>query len=119
MSKRPDPRPPLGGLDDDAALRAHAAKLGLLPTDMTAVPAVPTPPAPTPPAPAIAVPPPVAYPRPAPTKPWQATFPDYLVDQLREAAAKQGTAQKVVVMQALRQAGFQVEDIDLQDLRKR
>jgi hypothetical protein len=57
--------------------------------------------------------------RPAPTKPWQAMFPDYLIEDLRITAAREGTAQKVVVMRALRQAGYRVDDIDLQDLRRR
>jgi len=57
--------------------------------------------------------------RPAPTRPWQAMFPDYLIDELKRAAAEAGTAQKVVVLEALRQAGFRVDDIDLQDLRRR
>lgn len=60
-----------------------------------------------------------AVPRPAPTRPWQAMFPDYLIDELKRAAAEAGTAQKVVVLEALRQAGFRVDDIDLQDLRRR
>ena len=60
-----------------------------------------------------------ALPRPAPTRPWQAMFPDYLIDQLKLAAAEAGTAQKVVVLEALRAAGFQIDDIDLQDLRRR
>jgi hypothetical protein len=46
-------------------------------------------------------------------------FPDYLSEALRQAAAREGTAQKVIVMRALRMAGFQVDDIDLQDLRRR
>ena len=67
--------------------------------------------------PAVAVRP--ALPRPAPTRPWQAMFPDYLIDQLKLAAAEAGTAQKVIVLEALRAAGFHIEDIDLQDLRRR
>lgn len=46
-------------------------------------------------------------------------FPDYLIDQLKLAAAEAGTAQKVIVLEALRAAGFQIDDIDLQDLRRR
>lgn len=46
-------------------------------------------------------------------------FPDYLIDELRQAAAREGTAQKVVVMRALRQAGYRVDEIDMQDLRRR
>ena len=60
-----------------------------------------------------------AVPRPAPTRPWQAMFPDYLIDQLKLAAAEAGTAQKVIVLEALRAAGFRIDDIDLQDLRRR
>lgn len=122
-------RPPLAGLstDDDLdRIRAYGLSRGFLPTDTT--PAPPQPPAPVPdsvsgrvggedvPSRATAAPPLV---RPAPTKPWQAMFPDYLSEALRQAAAREGTAQKVIVMRALRMAGFQVDDIDLQDLRRR
>jgi hypothetical protein len=41
------------------------------------------------------------------------------VEELRQAAAREGTAQKVIVLKALRQAGFRIDDIDLQDLRRR
>ncbi len=127
MSKKD--RPPLAGLSDDddlARIRAYGLSRGFLPTDTTA-------PAPAPAAPALTVtepPPPVAQVapappppppviRPAPTKPWQAMFPDYLIEELRNAAAREGTAQKVIVMRALRAAGCRVDDIDLQDLRRR
>lgn len=80
--------------------------------------AVPAPVAPPVAAAPVAAPAP-AIPRPAPTKPWQAMFPDYLIEELRLAAAREGTAQKVIVMRALRAAGFRVDDIDLQDLRRR
>ncbi|WP_298370907.1 hypothetical protein [Azospirillum sp.] len=120
MSKKD--RPPLTGLssdDDLARIRAYGLSRGFLPTDTTASPpAAPVTIAATPvtisPAPAPA---PVV--RPAPTKPWQAMFPDYLIEELRQAAAREGTAQKVIVMRALRAAGCRVDDIDLQDLRRR
>jgi len=125
MSKKD--RPPLAGLsndDDLARIRAYGLSRGFLPTDTTA-PAQPAP-APNPAAtatitvaPPPAVPPPAPMVRPAPTKPWQAMFPDYLIEELRNAAAREGTAQKVIVMRALRAAGCRVDDIDLQDLRRR
>lgn len=136
---RKDPRPPLGGIDaiedDLARIREFGLSRGFLPTDPPALgngayaappqPAPqpppqmpPQPPAPEPVLKAPDVPPPVVI-RPAPTKPWQAMLPDYLIDELRQAAAKEGTAQKVVVMRALRDAGFRVDEIDLQDLRRR
>lgn len=129
MSKKD--RPPLAGLsndDDLARIRAYGLSRGFLPTDTTASTAS-APTAPTavmtmaepPPVVSQPIPTPVAPPviRPASTKPWQAMFPDYLIDELRHAAAREGTAQKVVVMRALRAAGFRVDDIDLQDLRRR
>lgn len=125
MSKKD--RPPLAGLsndDDLARIRAYGLSRGFLPTDTTA-PTQPAPaPAPTDTAtttvtPPSAVPPPAPMVRPAPTKPWQAMFPDYLIEELRNAAAREGTAQKVIVMRALRAAGCRVDDIDLQDLRRR
>ena len=76
-------------------------------------------PAPRKPAAAAPVQTRLAVPRPAPTRPWQAMFPDYLIDQLKLAAAEAGTAQKVIVLEALREAGFRIDDIDLQDLRRR
>lgn len=105
-------RPQLGGLvnDDLDRIRAYGLSKGFIPT--AAEPGEPAAKAPAPaPAPAII--------RPALTKPWQAMFPDYLVDELRNAAAREGTAQKVIVMKALRDAGFRVDEIDLQDLRRR
>lgn len=131
MSKKE--RPPLGGValhDDTARIREFGLARGFLPTD--AVPPPPPPPAAFTPVPALPMaapptyaapppqpPPPSAVTRPAATKPWQAMFPDYLCDELRQAAAREGTAQKVVVMRALRLAGFRVDDLDLQDLRRR
>ncbi|WP_083896892.1 hypothetical protein [Azospirillum sp. B506] len=126
-------RPPLGGIgigglgtDDVDPIRQYGLSKGFLPTE-TEPPAPPQPgishaavhqptfqPAPQPqPAPATAIV------RPAPTRPWQAMLPDYLVEELRQAAAREGTAQKVIVLKALRQAGFRIDDIDLQDLRRR
>jgi hypothetical protein len=125
MSKRE--RPPLGGIaplgavalnDDEARIRQFGLSRGFLPTD-AAPPAPSSPPVPPSPPAAAFSPVPSAPPRPAGTKPWQAMFPDYLCDELRQAAAREGTAQKVVVMRALRQAGFRVDDLDLQDLRRR
>lgn len=123
---RKENRPSLGGLhtdDDLARIRAYGLSKGFLPTDpaeaaasppalaapVSAIPAAPVP---------IAAPAPLP-PRPAPTKPWQAMFPDYLIEELRIAAAREGTAQKVIVMRALQQAGFRVDSLDLQDLRRR
>lgn len=123
-------RPPLGGIgigglgtDDIDPIRQYGLSKGFLPTD-TEPPAAPqatisqpavqfaAQPQPSPPpAPTIV--------RPAPTRPWQAMLPDYLVEELRQAAAREGTAQKVIVLKALRQAGFRIDDIDLQDLRRR
>lgn len=125
MSKKD--RPPLAGLsndDDLARIRAYGLSRGFLPTDTTAPPQPAPAPAPTDTAtttvtPPSAVPPPAPMVRPAPTKPWQAMFPDYLIEELRNAAAREGTAQKVIVMRALRAAGCRVDDIDLQDLRRR
>lgn len=124
---RKEQRPPLGGIsveDDLSRIRAYGLQNGFLPTD--ASPPPPPPPPSVPPAepPAAVQPAPLPAPaavfvRPAPTKPWQAMLPDYLVEELRQAAAREGTAQKVIVMRALRQAGYRVDDIDLQDLRKR
>lgn len=119
-------RPPLGGIgisglgtDDIDPIRQYGLSKGFLPTDteppaapQAAIPQpVPQPPPAPAPAPAIV--------RPAPTRPWQAMLPDYLVEELRQAAAREGTAQKVIVLKALRQAGFRIDDIDLQDLRRR
>lgn len=115
-------RPPLGGIgigglgtDDIDPIRQYGLSKGFLPTEAEP-PAAPqaaiSQPAVQPaPAPAIV--------RPAPTRPWQAMLPDYLVEDLRQAAAREGTAQKVIVLKALRQAGFRIDDIDLQDLRRR
>ncbi len=121
-------RPPLGGIgigglgtDDIDPIRQYGLSKGFLPTE-TEPPAAPpatvsqptVQPAPQPqpaPAPTIV--------RPASTRPWQAMLPDYLVEELRQAAAREGTAQKVIVLKALRQAGFRIDDIDLQDLRRR
>lgn len=127
MSKKD--RPPLAGLsgdDDLARIRAYGLSRGFIPTETTqpppaapssaVVPAAPVEPPPPVPTPAAA---PAMVVRPAPTKPWQAMFPDYLIEELRNAAAREGTAQKVIVMRALRAAGFRVDDIDLQDLRRR
>lgn len=126
-------RPPLGGIGigglgtgDIDPIRQYGLSKGFLPTETEppaptqaiapqaaiAQPAVQPVPAPVPaPAPTIV--------RPAPTRPWQAMLPDYLVEELRQAAAREGTAQKVIVLKALRQAGFRIDDIDLQDLRRR
>lgn len=127
MSKKD--RPPLAGLsndDDLARIRAYGLSRGFLPTDTTA-PTIGTPlpstvvmsPETQPPASVPSTPVPAPVVRPAPTKPWQAMFPDYLIEELRHAAAREGTAQKVIVMRALRAAGCRVDDIDLQDLRRR
>lgn len=138
MSK-PSRRPPLGGIgetgDEIDRIREYGLSRGFIPTDPAeAAATAPRPPAQPPAAPAqpaaappptpaavapVAVPPPAPAVRPAPTRPWQAMLPDYLTEELRHAAAREGTAQKVVVMRALRQAGFRVDDIDLQDLRRR
>jgi hypothetical protein len=118
-------RPPLGGIgigglgaDDVDPIRQYGLSKGFLPTETEPSAALasshPQAPIPQPqpaPAPAIV--------RPAPTRPWQAMLPDYLVEELRQAAAREGTAQKVIVLKALRQAGFRIDDIDLQDLRRR
>jgi len=131
MSKKD--RPPLAGLsgdDDLARIRAYGLSRGFIPTDTAPPPPaapVAAPPVVAPVAPAEPPPVSVSAPavpsstvvRPAPTKPWQAMFPDYLIEELRHAAAREGTAQKVIVMRALRAAGFRVDDIDLQDLRRR
>lgn len=117
-------RPLLGGLvgvgadDDLGRIREYGLSKGFLPTDPVEAGAPPhSTPAPTV-SPRPAPSPPVVV-RPAPTKPWQAMFPDYLIEELRQAAAREGTAQKVVVMRALQMAGFRVDPIDLQDLRRR
>lgn len=135
-------RPPLGGIgmsgmdiDDIDPIRQYGLSKGFLPTDTEPPPAAASPPlgapavatiadAPTatPVAQVVVPPAPVPAPailRPAPTRPWQAMLPDYLVEELRQAAAREGTAQKVIVLKALRQAGFRIDDIDLQDLRRR
>ncbi|MGF7211623.1 hypothetical protein GGE65_006245 [Skermanella aerolata] len=57
--------------------------------------------------------------KPAPTEPWQGHFPKYLVQELRAKAGTEGTSQKVLVLRALRDAGYKVDDIDIQDLRRR
>ena len=110
-------RPPLGGIDpslDIDPIREYGLRKGFLPTDPSEPTAARPPAAPVPEAGAAP-----RLIRPAPTRPWQAMLPDYLVEELRQAAAREGTAQKVVVLRALRQAGFRVDDIDLQDLRRR
>lgn len=121
-------RPKLQGLSDDDTdrIRAYGLSRGFLPTELEPPQPAPSPSAPPTPQPAAVphTPPTDTTPtsvmmRPAPTKPWQAMFPDYLIDDLRQAAAREGTAQKVLVLRALRAAGFRVDDIDLQDLRKR
>ncbi|CAO3459661.1 hypothetical protein [Azospirillum largimobile] len=123
-------RPPLGGIGigglgthDIDPIRQYGLSKGFLPTETEPLappqagisqPAAQSTPQPTPqlqPAPTIV--------RPAATRPWQAMLPDYLVEELRQAAAREGTAQKVIVLKALRQAGFRIDDIDLQDLRRR
>ena len=116
-------RPPLGGIGigglgagDVDPIRQYGLSKGFLPTETEPSAAPSHPQAPT------AQPQPVPAPtivRPAPTRPWQAMLPDYLVEELRQAAAREGTAQKVIVLKALRQAGFRIDDIDLQDLRRR
>lgn len=129
-------RPPLGGIgigglgtDDIDPIRQYGLSKGFLPTE-TEPPASPQAIAPKSVAPQAVISQPVAQPqpqaapapaiiRPAPTRPWQAMLPDYLVEELRQAAAREGTAQKVIVLKALRQAGFRIDDIDLQDLRRR
>lgn len=133
MSKAPR-RPPLGGIAETGneidRIREYGLSKGFLPTEPAdaaptsaptsapAIPAAPPPIAAAHPAPAPHVP--AAAPiRPAPTKPWQAMLPDYLTEELRQMAARENTAQKVLVMRALRQAGYRVDDIDLQDLRRR
>ena len=132
------PRPPLPSLtlDDDREadrIRDYARAKGLVATAPPAARAPAPEPAteperrepalrqPAPRKPVAVAPPPArpAVPRPAPTRPWQAMFPDYLIDQLKLAAAEAGTAQKVIVLEALREAGFRIDDIDLQDLRRR
>lgn len=57
--------------------------------------------------------------KPAPTEPWQGHFPKYLVQELRAKAGVEGTSQKVLVLRALRDAGYKLDDIDIQDLRRR
>lgn len=121
-------RPPLGGIgigglgpDDIDPIRQYGLSKGFLPTE-TEPPAVSQPPVSAPavqPAPQPQPAPAPTIVRPAPTRPWQAMLPDYLVEELRQAAAREGTAQKVIVLKALRQAGFRIDDIDLQDLRRR
>lgn len=120
-------RPPLGGIgigglgaDDVDPIRQYGLSKGFLPTDTEPSAALP------PSHPQAAAPQPQPQPAPAPTivrpaatRPWQAMLPDYLVEELRQAAAREGTAQKVIVLKALRQAGFRIDDIDLQDLRRR
>lgn len=113
-------RPALGGIgvtDDTDLIRQYGLSKGFIPTE--AGEAAAPPPAAHQPAPVPAPEPRPVVIRPAPTQPWQAMLPNYLVDELRQAAAREGTAQKVIVLRALRQAGFRVDDIDLQDLRRR
>lgn len=118
-------RPPLGGIGigglgvgDVDPIRQYGLSKGFLPTETEPSAASSQPQAPTPqPQPQPAPAPTIV--RPAPTRPWQAMLPDYLVEELRQAAAREGTAQKVIVLKALRQAGFRIDDIDLQDLRRR
>lgn len=112
-------RPPLGGIEvssDIDPIREYGLKKGFLPTDP--VEQTGSRPPQNPPAPGLAPEPPRLI-RPAATRPWQAMLPDYLIEELRQAAAREGTAQKVIVLRALRDAGFRVDDIDLQDLRRR
>jgi hypothetical protein len=120
-------RPPLGGIgigglgaDDVDPIRQYGLSKGFLPTETepSAALAPSQPQASTPQPQPQPVPAPTIV-RPAPTRPWQAMLPDYLVEELRQAAAREGTAQKVIVLKALRQAGFRIDDIDLQDLRRR
>ncbi|PWC87977.1 hypothetical protein TSH100_08785 [Azospirillum sp. TSH100] len=120
-------RPPLGGIgigglgaDDVDPIRQYGLSKGFLPTETehSAALAHSHPQAPTPQPQPIPTPAPTIV-RPAPTRPWQAMLPDYLVEELRQAAAREGTAQKVIVLKALRQAGFRIDEIDLQDLRRR
>jgi hypothetical protein len=117
-----DRRPQLGGIidEDTDRIRAYGLAKGFIPTtnDPPVAASASTSAAGEGHA-AAAQPAPMPIIRPAPTKPWQAMLPDYLVDQLRQEAAREGTAQKVIVMKALRQAGLRVDDIDLQDLRRR
>jgi hypothetical protein len=122
-------RPPLGGIgiggggnsDDIDPIRQYGLSKGFLPTDTEPAAALSTTPAPasTMAGAEAATSPAPAFVRPAQTRPWQAMLPDYLVEELRQAAAREGTAQKVIVLKALRQAGFRIDDIDLQDLRRR
>ncbi|MBY6266497.1 hypothetical protein EI613_32110 (plasmid) [Azospirillum sp. 412522] len=113
-------RPALGGIgvtDDTDLIRQYGLSKGFIPTEAGEI-AAPAPAAPQPASTPAPEPRPMVI-RPAPTQPWQAMLPNYLVDELRQAAAREGTAQKVIVLRALRQAGFRVDDIDLQDLRRR
>mgnify|MGYP001809593962 CR=1 FL=1 len=132
MSKPPR-RPPLGGIGETIAevdrIREYGLSHGFIPTEapdgaatevrgttQTSQPRAPSVQSPPPPTPAAYT---TTVIRPAPTRPWQAMLPDYLIEELRQDAAREGTAQKVLVMRALRQAGYRVDDIDLQDLRRR
>lgn len=117
-----EPVPPSAPLAAPSAPPPAAPLPTMVPPPAAPLPTAPAPVAAEPPTPGPAAPAAAPAPvviRPAATRPWQAMFPDYLIDDLRQAAAREGTAQKVLVLRALRAAGFRVEDIDLQDLRKR
>ncbi|GEO41984.1 hypothetical protein SAE02_61320 [Skermanella aerolata] len=120
-----DQRAPLANFDDEdeRKLQRFGRERDMIPVGTpqpSAVQPSAPPPAQATPAPAFQAPfTPPSYPRPAKTRSWQSVFPEYLLDELAERAAAQKTTQKVIVMQALRLLGCRVEDIDMQDLRKR
>ena len=46
-------------------------------------------------------------------------FPEYLIDELQAKSGASGKPVKVLIMEALRQSGYHVEDIDMRDQRKK
>ena len=93
---------------DDAALDRVNARLGVPTMTRPAAPEPTSPPAAVPPA---ALAPPLAS-RPA-TEKLTIEIPGYLGDAIRQAAVADRKTARHVVMEALKRAGFVVEDADL------
>jgi len=119
MANQRDPLPRFED-DDDAKLRQFGAQRGLLPQSHQPTQAVQPSPAPVhrhQPSPE-----PVIIYRdrePALQRAFQTNFPEYLIDELQAKSGASGKPVKVLIMEALRQSGYHVEDIDMRDQRKK
>jgi hypothetical protein len=119
MANQRDPLPRFED-DDDAKLRQFGAQRGLLPQSHQPTQAVQ--PAPAPVHRHQPSPEPVIIYRdrePALQRAFQTNFPEYLIDELQAKSGASGKPVKVLIMEALRQSGYHVEDIDMRDQRKK